>query len=170
MSEESTQALANMLRRHAMDSLARREHSRYELSSKLRKRFPEADGKLLDKTLDRLEIDGLLSDERFTEAYVRYRRNRGFGPVAIRHHLRACQVSDAHIASYLTESDPDWLELLEALYIRKSGRNSAENALNAEGRDQMLPEAKHRQKLERFFLSRGFTPEQIRQLWRKGNH
>lgn len=166
MLQEALQALKNLLRRHAMDSLARREHSRYELHNKLRHKFPEAGGDILDEVLNQLEAGGLLSDERFTEVYVHYRKQRGFGPVAIRHHLRACRVTDSCILRYLSESDPDWLEVLESLYVRKSGAGTGASA-NDRTVPSRIAEPQYRQKLTRFFLSRGFTSEQIRQLWRK---
>ena len=67
-----------VLRRAAMDYLARREQSFYELTQKLNKKFPESDSDLLVEVLDILKAENLQSDDRFTESYVRYRKSRGF--------------------------------------------------------------------------------------------
>ncbi|MCZ7653738.1 MAG: recombination regulator RecX [Rhodocyclaceae bacterium] len=65
--------------------LARREHSRAELTRKL-----SADGTREDiqTMLDQLEQTGLLSDARFAEAYVSSRAARA-GNAKLRHCLRA---------------------------------------------------------------------------------
>ena len=55
----------------ALESLARRSHSRKELKSKLfRKGFP---GKDIYQALDRLEELGYLDDRKFATEYARYR-------------------------------------------------------------------------------------------------
>jgi regulatory protein len=145
---ETVADLATALRRSAMDSLARREHSRYELLIKLRKKFPEADESLIDSVLDKLHLDNLLSDQRFTEAYVRYRKSRGYGPLYIRHRLKGCRVAHEIINEHLDESDPDWVEVLRSTLSRKS----TGSALNL----------KDRQRLQRFALARGFSTEHFR--------
>lgn len=149
------------LRRAAMDLLARREHSRAELVEKLRRKFAEqAEGvaQLLPDILDQLEQDGLLSDARFVAAYVRYRRLRGFGPLLIRQELRGKGVSSALLDAALAENMQEWLNSLRGLLARKRRLvSSASDAQEAR---------KVRQKLYRFFLSRGFTAEQIEQALR----
>ena len=60
----------------AMDLLARREHSQRELRTKLERRFPPEQ---VDETLQTLAAEGLQSDSRFAEAYVRQRSQRGYG-------------------------------------------------------------------------------------------
>src|SRR5690606_7138195 len=70
------------IRRTAMDLLARREHSYAEMLRKLRQRGAATE--LAEIELDRLQEQGLLSDERFCEAYVYSRSQRGYGPVRLR--------------------------------------------------------------------------------------
>ena len=53
----------------AMDLLARREHSRRELISKLKVRGFE--GEEVEAYLDRLAEKGLQSDHKFAESYIR---------------------------------------------------------------------------------------------------
>ena len=140
------QALSVQLRRTAMDLLARREHSRAELADKLRRRF-EVDAELIEPVLDQLRADNLQSDERFTEAYVRYRRSRGVGPLLIRQELRARKVDPELLESHLDISSEQWLETLGEVIERKR-RPGADTPAG-------------RQKLYRFCLSRGFTASQI---------
>ena len=73
------------IRRSAMDLLARREHGRVELTRKLRQRgaCPE----MIDIALDRLTEEGLLSESRYLESYIRYRARSGYGPLRIREEL-----------------------------------------------------------------------------------
>lgn len=149
MSAEAEKALKTTLRRSAMDYLARREHSRAELYEKLLRKYPEHEDPI-SPVLDQLEHDNLLSDERFAEAYIRYRRNRGFGPLLITQELRGKGVSNALLEIYLESHDPEWRDSLIALIERKTrGKASIEGDMKA------------RQKLFRFCLSRGFSADQI---------
>ena len=52
-----------------MDFLSRREHSKKELFNKLFKRVDNFE--LLNQEIDKLANEGLQSDERFSEAYIR---------------------------------------------------------------------------------------------------
>ena len=93
------------VRRFAMDLMARREHSRYELAQKLRKRCarravlegaeegPDTDS-LIEEVLDKLCSDELLSDRRFVESYITYRQRAGFGPLKVAAELRERGISD----------------------------------------------------------------------------
>lgn len=130
------------LRRAAMDLLARREHSRAELADKLRRKF-EVDAEQVEPVLDQLRADNLQSDERFAEAYVRYRRSRGVGPLLIRQELRARKVDPELLEACLDISSEQWLETLRQVIERKR-----------------RPGIEH-PKLYRFCLSRGFTTSQI---------
>ena len=59
----------------ALGLLARREHSRLELSKKLGARgFPRD---VVARVIDRLEQSGALSESRFEESYIRARAARG---------------------------------------------------------------------------------------------
>ena len=91
----------------AIQYLARREHSRAELQKKLQAKqiAPEE----IDAVLDRLKKDNLQSDNRFTDAYVRYRKQAGFGPNRIAQELKARGVSQALIANHLKNHN-DWYD------------------------------------------------------------
>ena len=129
----------------AMDLLARREHSETELRTKLTARDFTSDE--IDATLAGLARDGLLSNERFTEAFIAARTRRGQGPVRIRVELEARGIGAALIGAGL--EDIDWFALAREARHRKFGPGApadyAERARQA-----------------RFLQYRGFTGEQIR--------
>lgn len=131
----------------AMDYLSRREHATQELFQKLlAKEDYEADE--ISEALARLTGQGLLSDERFTEAFIHQRINRGSGPLKIRSELRQKGISDAMIGAFLNERDAQWQEIALAVRLKKYG---SESPLNDKEKMRQI----------RFLQSRGFTNEQI---------
>lgn len=142
---------ASLLRRRAMDLLARREHSRRELRDKLLARMDDTES--LDGVLDRLEQDGLLSDQRFAAAFVRSRINRGQGPVRLRQELMQRGVAEALIHQVIESEGCDWFALAEEVAQRRFG-----SALVSERRELA--------RRLRFLQYRGFTTEQCRQALR----
>ena len=144
------------LRRAAMDYLARREHSFFELMQKLSKKFPEAEGELLLEVLEALKSENLQSDERFTEAYVRYRKSRGFAYSHIKGDLNSRRVSDSLIVKHLLVDDEDWQQTAEQLVVKKL-------------RHQEPPSygSKLHRKVTRFLESRGFASTEIRKALEK---
>lgn len=144
------------LRKKAMDLLARREHSVGELQRKLhahvdgRAKAQNLDAGVINDVLVQLQNEGLLSDERFTEAFVRYRSNNGYGPQRIQAELRERGVSEKIAATYLDVGDPQWFE--RALSVRNK-RFGADNP----------KDFKERARQVRFLQYRGFTTDQARQ-------
>ena len=135
------------LRRRAMDFLARREHSRKEITGKLLNRFPESDQELIDAVLDKLAEENLQSDQRFAEEYLRMRMRRGFGWLRIRADLQARGVDQDIIAS-LSRPDEEWLTLAGHLIDSRLGREGG-----------LAPGSKDHQRLFRFLQGRGFSAE-----------
>lgn len=131
----------------AMDALARREHSRYELMSRLSERF-DLDREELELVLDELEQDGLLSDRRFAESFVRYRAGRGQGRVRIRYDLRARGVGDELVSSALQSEGVDWFALAADVLVRRFGPAAPDNY-------------SERAKRMRFLQQRGFSGDEI---------
>jgi regulatory protein len=121
--------------------LARREHSRAELEARLARRCD--DHQLIQKTIERLQEQGLQSDERFCEQFVRYRIGQGKGPFVIRSDLRQKGLSDELITKHLNFDDAYWSEQSERVYQKKFGSRSV-----GDDRD--------RAKRLRFMVSRGF--------------
>ena len=105
------------VRRAAMDLLARREHGRVELARKLRQRGAPPD--LIEQALDRLCEQGLLSESRYLESFVRSRANAGYGPLRIREELAQRGLPRADIEQALRDSGFDWSEQLRGLWQRK---------------------------------------------------
>ena len=94
------------VRRAAMDLLSRREHGRVELSRKLRLRGAPTD--LIEPALDRLAEEGLLSEARYLESFVRMRANAGYGPLRIREELAQRGLAREVIERALRDSGFDW--------------------------------------------------------------
>jgi len=134
-------------RNHAMNWLARREHSLAELRTKLAARefSPEA----IENTVAGLVADGLASDDRFAEAFVAARIRKGQGPVRIRRDLRQRGVDAELIQLHLEESGADWRSLAETVRHKKFGA-------------KIPAEYKEKARQMRFLEYRGFTGEQIR--------
>jgi len=105
------------LRDAALRLLARREHSYKELSQKLKQRgWPEPE---LENVLSDLADQGLQSDERFVETFVRNRAQKAYGPVRIRAELGQRGIDRAQVDRALRETDADWLELASGWYERR---------------------------------------------------
>ncbi len=137
-------------RRSALDLLARREHSWHELLEKLRERLPELDEhEILRPALDQLVADGMQSDARFVEAYIRYRGTRGDGPLKIAAGLQPRRIAADLLKQALYENGPDWVELCGEALAKKFRQ------IGKEKPDQQ-------QRMQRFLMQRGFTGEQIR--------
>jgi regulatory protein len=132
----------------ALQLLQRREHSVQELKRKLlRAGHPSA---AVDAVIDQLVTRRLISDIRFAGSRLRYRSNRGQGPVRIRAELRREGVAEDLIQAEIGAADRDWGRLAISVRVRKFGiavpRGSAERAKQA-----------------RFLQYRGFTADQIRE-------
>ena len=136
-----------------MDFLARREHSFYELQQKLGNKFPDADPELVNEVLTQLRCENLQSDSRFAEAYVRYRKSRGFAFHHIRVDLASRRVSEGLISQVLFEDDADWEVMATDLV---DGRLPPGSPLEFGG--------KVHQRLLRFLESRGYPHGVIRNV------
>jgi regulatory protein len=134
------------IRHRAMSLLVRREHSRVELLGKLTRRG--FDAAACEGVLDSLVEEDALSDERFTEHYVNYRRERGFGPQRIAEELRKRGVSDVLSDAYCQIGDKDWSLRACALRARRFGESAP---------DEYLERARQ----GRFLSQRGFTAAQV---------
>lgn len=145
MPETGTEPQAHKLRERALGLLARREHSRVELTRKLEQAgFDAADIRTL---LDGFEAKKWLSDQRFAESYVADHRARA-GSIKLAYDLRQRGVSDAIISSVLSENRDSELDRAREVWQKKFGSPAADAA----------EKARH----IRFMLSRGFTSEIVR--------
>ncbi|WP_372965570.1 regulatory protein RecX [Marinobacter sp.] len=130
----------------ALRLLARREHSRYELSLKLRQR--KIGKNVIDLVLDDYEKEGWLNDARFADIYARQRMDVGYGPLRIMAELQQRGVHQS--PECLAEmSDADWCRLAAQLRDKRFGLDSVSNDLQ-----EKLRQA-------RFLARRGFSSAQV---------
>jgi regulatory protein len=139
------------IRNKAIDLLARREHSEYELRQKLKSRDYDVDA--IDAVLQELKQDHLLSDARFAEAYVNHRFNAGVGPLKIRYELRQKGITEVLADEFLEPFSDRWNQLMMQQRVRKYGKT-----IPADYADRM--------KQARFLQNRGFSPESVMRLFR----
>ena len=135
----------------ALGLLARREHSRNELKTKLR--LGGYDGDEAAAALDRLGAQHYQDDDRFAEVLLRSRIAQGYGPLRLRVELKSHGVPDARIRELLEEADADWDALAVALLSRRYG---------AAGSADYTERARRAQ----FLLRRGFPAATVRSVTR----
>ncbi len=129
--------------------LARREHSRLELQQKLlKKKFSMVNIRI---ALEELTARGWLDDQKFCLSYVRYRVQRGQGPLKIIHELKLKGVAPHIIFEELQNYDAQWLQLCE-------------NVLEKKYAGKITPTLNEKAKRYRFLNTRGFPVEIISQL------
>jgi regulatory protein len=146
------------LMQYAVALLARREHSRAELARKLRRRAerhaaagPAAD---IEGVLDRLQAQGLLSDERFAAVLARGRALR-FGAARIRAEMRQHELADDLIEPALEKLRASEEQRALEVWRKRFGRAPADAAERAR---QM-----------RFLAQRGFAPGVILRIVKGGD-
>lgn len=130
----------------ALKLLARREHSRQELSLKLLKRKLPRD--LIDTVLDEYEAEGWLDDLRFADIYARQRMDSGYGPLKIESELQKRGIFSQPDCVREASGD-DWVTL--AVNARRRRFGIADESLEWE----------LKVKQGRFLAQRGFTGEQV---------
>lgn len=130
--------------------LAQREHSQGELRHKLLARGT-LEKEVIEETLTQLCHEGLQSDSRFVEAFVRSHMARGWGPYKIEYELRQRGIRDTN-SIYSDVNQAQWDDLIDSVYTKKFGYTVPTS----------YPERAVR---ERFLVSRGFERGRIRQLF-----
>ncbi len=133
-------------RNKAMDFLARREYGQKELIKKLADKG--YDRAVAEQAIVNLTTEGLQSDQRFTDSFIRSRIQQGKGPVRVRVDLGQRGIGDAAIECALEKVSTDWYELARNARIRKFG--SARPA-----------DFKAKAKQMRFLQYRGFETDHI---------
>src|SRR3954470_6608227 len=136
------------LKARALRYLARREHSRAELSRKLAPRAESAEALLF--LLDELEKRKQLSDERYAEVRSHWMA-RKYGAAWIRQDLKAKGVADAVVARVSAEGELERARAILARKYREAASTREERARRA-----------------RFLQSRGFSLDVIHRLVLRG--
>ncbi len=134
------------LRHKAIELLARREYSYFEVETKLL--ALSEDEVAIYSILDWLIEMELQSDERFTKMYLRSRANAGYGLVRIGLELKQKGIDAFLIENTFAEQDFDWDEEVDRLILKKV-------------KDQSLDDMKLKNKVMGYLQRRGFTLDQI---------
>ena len=125
-----------------------------ELARKLRVRG--YDEQSLQLVVFKLAQEGLQSDGRFAENYVYNRLDKGFGPLRIAMELRERGVGDDLIELHLDRSAQEWSQRASLVRQKRFGSN--------------LPTTfKEQARQSRFLQQRGFSGDQIRQIFKAGD-
>jgi regulatory protein len=141
---EETEAEVKTLRAQALAHLARRDHTRLELSRKLQHAgHSEEDIKPL---LDEFTVRGWLSNQRYAESYVQQKQQR-FGTLKLAHELRSRGVAEDEIERSLSAARDTELERAREVWQKRFGTLPAD--------------AKEKARQMRFLQGRGFSMEVI---------
>ncbi len=133
-------------REDAIRLLARREYSRAELMERLAVKGHDAAD--IGDCLEALAEQGLQSDSRFAEGFLRSRVARGQGPLKIRGELSRRGIDRATLEATFAEAETDWFTLAcDSLARRFDGPGDS---------------PRERARRERFLASRGFDFEHLR--------
>ena len=137
----------NPIRRAVLHMQARRDHSQQELQRKLRtKGFSDAE---IRAFFADTQHTSLLSDQRFTESYIRSRSRKGYGPIRIQMELQQRGISEEMIAEQLDITDNAWFCEAHRVWQKYCKGKPAQDPLA-------------RMKQARFLQYRGFTQEHIK--------
>ena len=140
------------LRERALAMLARREHTRVEMTRKL---SPYSEySEQVEQLLDALVACGWLSETRFAESRANALA-RKFGSRKIEHDLRSRGVSAEVVEHAVEQARTQELDNCRAAWQRKFG---------------VLPQnAAERGRQMRFLAGRGFSTEAVRQVLKAGD-
>ena len=133
----------------ALGLLARREHSRKELKTKLRQGGYE--GEETTDALDRLGEQHYQDDDRFAEVLLHSRISQGYGPMRLRQELKSHGLVDARIRELLDAVEVDWDASATAQLRRRYGGAGSKDPTERARRAQ-------------FLLRRGFAAATVRRV------
>jgi regulatory protein len=133
----------------ALGLLARREHSRKELKTKLRQGGYE--GEETTDAIDRLGEQHYQDDDRFAEVLLRSRISQGYGPMRLRVELKSHGLADARIRELMGEAEVDWDASAAAQLRRRYGGAGTSDPAERNRRAQ-------------FLLRRGFAAATVRRV------
>ncbi len=141
---------ATSLMARAVGLLAPRAHSRVELCRKLQRRLgPDDDPADIERVLDRLQEQNLLSDARFAAALVRQRSPR-YGDLRLARDLRERGVASADADAAMAAIDGTEAGRARTAWARRF--------------DALPTSADERGRQGRYLQTRGFSMDAIRQV------
>ena len=146
----------------ALYYLAKREHSTYELATKLTRRYKTA---VVDPIVDELIENGELSDRRFAETLVRSRFNRGFGPIYISKELRSKGVEAQLAKKCIGAFDGEWQARAKEVLEKKRGQYNYTFDAEVDGGNNDDEAKALKEKLARFLFGRGYPSDIVFSLF-----
>jgi len=140
----------------ALRILTGRDHSKYELTQKLKQRGFTAED--IAKAVSECERFDYINDERTSGVYIRQLIRKGYGLKRIRYEMKKKGLKGQHIQNILTDtvSDTDEQEGAERILNKNIKRFQRETDLK-----------KRRDKIYRFLYARGFSQETIIKIFDK---
>lgn len=121
----------------ALGLLVRREHSRKELTRKLKAKGVESGETAV--ALEKLARQDFQNDERFAAALARTRAGSGYGPMRIRAELATHGLSRELIDAALDACERDWPASARDLVARRyAGKNLSDPAVRRKAVDFLL--------------------------------
>lgn len=159
MSEKvaTPEELARLAYAASIRLLARRDHSIFELTQKLKKR--EHSDSAIDSAVQELLDANYLNEERYADLYAEQRMNQGFGPLVIRAKLSQRGISGHLIQAALRNLQVDWAFQAEQLIHKRF------NPADISDSDQ-----KTVAKIARFVQARGFLPSDAVKALKSARH
>jgi len=148
--------------------LAIREHSEKQLRLKLEKRAFEKTS--ISACIRFLKEENWLSEERFCNAFIRSRVEKGQGLQRIQYELEQQDISRTIIQEQLNLEAIDWQLVCERVLQKKILTNNSavqEFTQNEHGQVKMSYESKSKEKIriEKFLSYRGFSFDEIKKAF-----
>ena len=140
----------------ALRILTRRDHSKHELSQKLKARG--YGGEIIDNVILECERFDYINDERTTQVFIRQLQRKGFGRKRIQFELHSKGLRGEHVETVLSKSisDADESQSAEKIFQKQARRfNREKDAI------------KRKDKIYRFLYGRGFSKAVISELMNK---
>lgn len=137
---------------YALRLLAGREHSTYELQTKLKNKGLNSEE--IEQVITECQRLGLQCDKRFAELICRARIRQGYGSMRIMQELKSKKVEADIIYSVLNEQDIDWLDAVQKVWEKKFSRLNKMSLADL-------------QKQQRFLMYRGFPSDIISSFFKE---
>ena len=142
--------------------MAKREHSAFELATKLTRRYRTA---VVGSIVDELIENGELSDRRFAETLVRSRFNRGFGPIYISKELRSKGIEAQLAKECIGAFDDEWQARAKEVLEKKRGQYDYALDAQVDGGNNVDEAKALKEKLARFLFGRGYPSDIVFRLF-----
>jgi regulatory protein len=148
--------------------LALREHCEKQLRLKLQKKAFEKT--VISACIHFLQEENWLSEERFCNAFIRSRAEKGHGLQRIQYELAQQDINTDIIQRQLDAEDIDWQFVCDRVLHKKISTNGfgiQKNAIGQESRKQQRHQflAKDRKRIESFLAYRGFSFDEIKKAF-----